>query len=316
MNNYFLTMLVKVAVLTAMAIPGFVLRKAKLIPEETSKGISNILVYVAIPFLVLTGFQDCEYSIEILSGIIFSAVIATLSHLVMLLISKLAFRENLGDNRVARFASVFGNCGFFGYPIIRLLFPDVPVAMIYAVVYNAVFSFISYTIGIATLTGDKKSIKPLKALTTPATIALVVAFLLFFFNIKIATYAPTVDYAMSLLADFSTPLAMILTGIKLAELNVKKYLKNVLVYAVTVLKLLVAPVFTLLVSLILATFFEIDKTVVLTMTVLASTPTATSTIAMAESYNQNSEIASVFSIWTAIISVVTVPLFAFIVNVI
>lgn len=311
MNGYFLQMLLKVAVLMALAIPGFILKKTRLLPSDSAKGLCNILIYVAIPFLILEGFQSCSYTPELLEGILYSAIIALLSQLAMLAIGKVAFRHNLDDNRVARFAATFSNCGFFGYPVIRLLYPSSPEAIVYAVVYNAVFNVLAYTLGLYSLTGDRKTVNPLKALLSPVTVALVIALPLFFLNVSIETHAPTVWYAIELLAEISTPLSMIVMGVKLAELKPKKYLSDSTVYAVSVLKLITAPVITLLMALIVRLLSGSDPTVCVTMTVMAAMPTATMTIAMSESYGKNSELASVYVVTSAILSIVTIPLIAY-----
>ncbi len=301
-------MLLKVAVLMALAIPGFVLKKARLMPDGSAKGLCNILIYIAIPFLVVEGFQNSSYTPELLEGILYSAIIALISQLAMLLVGKVAFRSNLDDNRVARFASTFSNCGFFGYPVIRLLYPSSPEAIVYAVVYNAVFNILSYTLGLYDLTGDKKTVSPLKALVSPVTVSLAISLPLFFCNVSLKEHTPSIWSAVESLAEISTPLSMIVMGIKLAELKPKKYLANSSVYAVSVLKLVAAPVITVMLGLILRLVTDTDSVVIVTMTVMSAMPTATMTIAMSESYGKNSELASVYVVTSAILSIVTIPL--------
>ncbi len=308
--QYFLTILIKVVVLVALALPGFILRKTKLMPDGASKGICNILIYVAIPFLVLMGFQNETYTQEILVGIGCSALLAVLMHLIALFLAKIAFRRGTEPNKIAQFSTIFSNCGFFGYPVIDLLFPDAPEAMIYAVIFNAIFNFLSYTLGIYIITGDKKKVSIIGAIVSPVTIALIVSLPLFFLGISIKNYAPTVGLSIDYLGNLATPLAMIVMGIKLADSNPSRLFRNSNMYAVSFLRLVATPVLTTAAALLLRLFLPISNVVISSMVVLAGMPVATVTIAMADAYDKDGEEASIQVIGSTIFSVASIPLMA------
>ncbi len=308
--QYFLTILIKVIVLIALALPGFILRKAKLMPDGASKGICNILIYVAIPFLVLMGFQNETYTPDILVGMGYSALIAVVMHFIAFFLAKIAFRKDTEHNRIAQFSTIFSNCGFFGYPVIDLLFPGNAEAMIYAVVFNAVFNFLSYTLGVYIITGDKKNVSLVGAIVSPVTIALIISLPLFFLGISLKTIEPTLGLAIDYLGNLATPLAMIVMGIKLADSDLKALFKDGNMYAVSVLRLIVTPVMTCGFALLLRLFLPISSTVIASMVVLAGMPTATVTIAMADAYDKDGKEASRVVIGTTIFSIASIPVMA------
>ncbi len=308
--QYFLTILIKVVVLIALALPGFLLRKTKLMPDGASKGICNILIYIAIPFLVVMGFQNEEYTPDILVGMGYSALIAIVMHAIALLLAKIAFRKDSEHNRIAQFSTIFSNCGFFGYPVIDLLFPDNPEAMIYAVVFNAVFNFLSYTLGIYLITGDRKKVSLKSAIISPVTISLVISLPLFFLGISLKSIEPTMGLAIDYLGNLATPLAMIVMGIKLADSDLKVLFKDVNMYVVSVLRLIATPIMTCAFALLLRVFLPVSNVVIASMVVLAGMPVATVTIAMADSYDKDAEEASRQVIGTTIFSIATIPIMA------
>ncbi len=308
--QYFLTILIKVIVLIAMALPGFILRKTKLMPDGASKGICNILIYIAIPFLAIKGFLDVTYTTDILAGIGYSALLAVLMHLAALFLAKIAFRKGTDPNKIAQFSTIFSNCGFFGYPVIGLLFPNLPEAMIYAVIFNAVFNFLSYTLGIYIMTGDRKKVSIVGAIISPVTIALIIGLPLFFFKVPVKESAPTVSLAIDYLGNLATPLAMIVMGIKLADSNAKKLFKNGNMYIVTFLRLVVSPFVTCAIAMLLQLFLPISGVVIASIVVLAGMPVATVTIAMADSYDKDGEEAAIQVIGSTIFSIASIPVMA------
>lgn len=129
-------------------------------------------------------FQKTEYRPEILTNMLIMAGLAFLVHAVMIAVVMLVFvKKGSEDKRVnvVKFASVFGNCGFMGLPFLQSMFKGELEGeiIIYGAVIVAVFNFLSWTVGIFLITGDKKFIKVKKAVFNPPFIALVISLPLF-----------------------------------------------------------------------------------------------------------------------------------------
>jgi len=62
----FLTSLIRVGLLVAMAVPGFVLKKLKKLPENSIAVISALIIYISQPMLSLYSFIEASFSSELL----------------------------------------------------------------------------------------------------------------------------------------------------------------------------------------------------------------------------------------------------------
>ena len=58
--------------------------------------------------------------------------------------------------RMLSIAAVMGNVCFFGMPVVRALFPEAPEAAVYSSMFNAALNILAWTVGVFTLTGEKK----------------------------------------------------------------------------------------------------------------------------------------------------------------
>lgn len=311
-------MLIKVVILVALAAPGFIMRKIKMIPDGTSKGLGNILLYVGIPFLILENFQGVEYSPDILRGILMAFALSVIAHCLIILVAKLVFRKDPDEarRRAAIVSSVFSNCGFLGIPILLLMLPESPEAVIYAVIYNAVFDYLLFTYGIYEMSGDRRFVKAKKAVLNPITVILVIALPLFFAGVDLGEVSPEIMDAVGMLGGLCTPLAMLIMGINLAEMSLKEIFLNWRMYVVAALKLIVAPLLMFgLVSLV-GLVYPISRTLKAAMIIMAAMPTATITIAFRENYRPDSKDCSAHVLGTTLFSVVEIPVLAILISLI
>lgn len=309
MELSFLKVLVNVGVLIALCIPGYVLRKLGKIKEGTVSSLVAVLIFVCQPLLSVTSFQQVQYSPSLLAnmGIVFAGSLGI--QLIVFIAVKLIysrFRIPLTESGVYMYASVFPNCGFMGLPIMKMLFPESPELVLYAAIFMVSFNLLSWTVGIYMLTGDRTQMKLWKAIVNPPCITLVVALPLFFLNIHLADYIPTIYSGIVMLADMTTPVAMIIMGVKLAEVPFREIFANPYVYVVSFVKLLAAP---LLLYLILLPF-ELDLLVKVGLVLLSAMPSAASVVAYAENFGSDARSAAKAMLACSLLSVVTIPLVA------
>lgn len=316
--QYFLEMLIKVAILIALAAPGFIMNKLRMLPKGTSNGLGNILLYVGIPFLILDNFQGVSYTPEILRGILASFALSVISHCLIIFFSRLCFRKDPDEakRRAAVVCSVFSNCGFLGIPILLLMLPDVPEAVIYAVIYNAVFDYMLFTYGVYEISGDRKFVQAKKAVLNPITVVLVIALPLFFAGVDLGELAPEVMDAVGMLGGLCTPVAMIIMGINLAEMSLKEIFVNWRLYAVSAIKLIFAPLSMFGLVMLVDLVYPLSHTLKAVMVIMAAMPTATATIAFQENYLPDRKDCSAHVLGTTLFSVVAIPVLALLVNLI
>jgi predicted permease len=280
-----------------MAI-GFIARKAKILNPESTKGLMALLVNITAPLTALTAFQF-DFSKQMLdeAGVVLFFSIAV--HLFSILLSKvLFFRMPDVTGRVLRFATVFSNCAFMGYPVIGGFFG--PRGVFLTAIYVAVFNIFAWTYGVFIFTSkaDRDSLK--HALLNPGVISVVLGMLMFLFSIKLPR---PLAQTFELVGGMTTPISMLIIGSLLAELKFTELFSGLAVYYGSMVRLLVIP----LLSLSCLRFFGI-KGIVLGVCVLAvAMPAATLTAPLADQNGGDARFASRVVFLSTIFSMVTIP---------
>ena len=113
---------------------------------------------------------------------------------------------------------------------------------------------------------------------------------------------------MNYIADMNTPLAMIIAGLSIAQADLKKIFKNLKIYYVSFLKLIVIPLSVLL----FLALFRIDYRIAYTILVASACPTATTLTMMAIRFDKNYKYASEIFAFTTVLSIFTIPFIAFV----
>ena len=107
---------------------------------------------------------------------------------------------------------------------------------------------------------------------------------------------------LNYIASLNTPLAMIVSGIMIAQSDIKAALKKLGVYMVCAARLLVP--FALIPLFML---FKADETAVNTTLIAASAPVAASTVMFANRYGKDGVYASEIFALSTLLSVITMP---------
>jgi predicted permease len=218
----------------------------------------------------------------------------------MVLIQGCFRRKGPEQRGVLRFASIYGNTGFMGIPLIQAVLGD--AGMLVAVTSLVVFNISTWTHG-AILIGGKERASVKKALLNPGTIGFLIAVVLFAGGITLP--GPVAD-AVGFVGSLNTPLAMIIIGGQMAAVDLKSILKDARLYVSALLKLLVIPMISLLVLLPLG----VEPIIVVAVTILAGCPTAGATSIMSEMMGKDSSLAARLVTLSTIFCVITLPLVA------
>lgn len=269
-----------------------------LVSTEGSRCISNLLLNIVNPCLILTVYQT-DYNSDLVAGLLVSFAAAILSHIVAILISTLLIRKgSSADFGLERYASVYSNCGFIGIPLIGSVLGDTGV--FYLTAYMTVFNLLTWTHGLSQMKGNFDLRNLRDGVLSPMVVATLTAMVLFFVQFRIP--GPLLD-AMNYIADMNTPLAMMVAGFSVAHSDLRRVCTNLKIYRVAVLKLLVIPLAVLLVL----SFLPLDPTVAYTTLIATACPTATTITMMSILFNKNSAYASEIFSFTTVLSILTIP---------
>ena len=304
----FLPMLGIVLLFAALLIPGYILGKARAISDASALSFSNILMYVAMPFLVFSKLLEIDLTTIGLTEILVSALLPIVLELLLLLVCRLVFRGKASRSRAATFCSIFPNCGFLGIPLAAAMWPQKPEIVLYISIFNVVSTFLLLTLGVYVLSGDKKAISLKKTLISPIFFAIVLGVVASLLNINehwssVNTYAVT-------LAQLTTPLAMISLGYELSKLNLLKMWANAGVYLTSFIKLILSPLLTIGFLALLKLVFrvELGDSVASAMLVATAVSTAASAPSMAKKYDADSEYTATLTLANTLLCIVTLPL--------
>ena len=286
-------------------IPGFISRKTNITKAEHLPSISAILVYVCSPCMIVSSFLDTERSWNNIENIMLFFVVSLAIQAILTFALYALFHKKFEDAKYRMLTVSFGlgNAGFFGIPIIEALLPGHPEVACFACVYIVGMNMITFTIGAYCLTGDKKRMAFKKAFLNPSFISLVVAVVLYAINVK-AIMPEMLLNAIRLLKNTTTPLCMIILGIRLASVSFKKLFSRIYVYVICACKLLVFPFICLAIVYILP-FDPIFKAA---MFILGGTPCAAVMLNLAEMYEGETELAANCVLLSTLLCVLTIPI--------
>ncbi len=284
-------------------ILAFICYRIKLLNQEGNRNLSNLLLMIVNPCLIITTYQT-DYDAKLVRGLLLAFVAALAAHLIGILIARISIRQNgNADYAIDRFSSVYANCGFMGIPLIYSVLGSEGV--FYLTAYLTVFNILSWTHGLALLEGQFSLARLKEGLTSPMVIGTAVGVLLFFLQIRLPEVL--LD-SMNYVSNMNTPLAMIIAGLSVAQADFKKIFSNFQIYWVSILKLILFP----LAVLLFLVGFKIEYTVAYTILIASACPTATTLTMMAIRFQKNYKYASEIFAFSTVLSLVTIPFVTFI----
>ena len=297
--------LTNVLVTLVCIVPGFLLCKFKKAFADHIPTISGILVYIGTPFLEFTSFASLKYEPSHLAqmGIFFAVSLVAQLSFCLLFYLIAGKRRHQRETRVINIASVLGNVGFFGLPIIRALLPDEPLAVCCAVMFIVSMNIVTFTLGVYLLTGDKKHISVRAALLNPATVGLLISLPFYFFDLGSKLPSAVTSMAGNI-AGMTAPLCMFVVGMRLAASDLKKVVKRPGVYLASGLKLIAFPLFCYGLVLLV----PLPPALKFTLVILSATPCASHTLNFSEIYHVDPEIAANCIFVSTLLCFLTLPL--------
>lgn len=280
----------------------FVCYRIRLVGQEGNRTVSDLLLLVVNPCVILTALQT-DYDTELVHGLLLAFVAAAVSNVIAIFAANLFIPVKKNpDYCIERFSVVYSNCGFIGIPLIHSVLGNKGVFFLTA--YITLFNLFSWTHGLS-LMKKEFSLKELKeGLLSPVVIATGVALILFFSQIALPDIL--LD-SMTYIADMNTPLAMMVAGFSVAQADLKKLFTTLKIYRASILKLLIVPLLTLA-ALALCRF---PHDVAYTILIAAACPTATTGTMMAIRFRQNYTYASEIFAFSTILSIFTIPVVIF-----
>ena len=290
-------------VLLALMLVGFILYKLKLMTDEESKFLSKLVINVTNPALIIYSvLSDTEErDIKKLGNIV---LILILSFLFLFIISKLIvtiFRLKGIKNKTYQAMLSFANIGFMGIPLLSSIYGN--KVMIYISIAIVLFNLFIFSYGIFLLNPIKSKFK-IKNLINTNIIAAIIALLIYIFDIRIPNVLSDILKHTSNVTTFA---AMVVIGATIASQPLKEIFLDYKVYIFSFIKLILLPILMWLVFKNIVT----DKLLFSVLIIITGMPIASTVTMLANEYNGDVEDVSKGTCITTILSVVTIPLIAY-----
>lgn len=298
MLQSFLTVGQQILTLYLLLVVGFVLGKVKLLDDRASVALSSLVMYVVSPCMMVVAFQrplehTALHNFGVVTGV--SAVL----HVVFIAAAMLLIRDRDRERQnCLRFAAVFSNCGFMGYPLMTALLGSIGV--FYGSAYVVVFTVLTWTMGVYMITHDTSKLRLKSILLNPGVLSVAAAMVLYLLSVSLPEIVMT---PLNYLASMNTPLPTIVVGYQLSHANFRHAFADRRSWTALVLRLAVIPLLTVGGCYVL----RVDSAVALVTVIAASTPPAALLSMFAQKFERDTRLASsVVSVFTAL-SVLTIP---------
>lgn len=300
----FFTTLDRMVFLLALILIGYALVKIKVVDVDAATTLSRLENWLFLPALVMGTFLN-QFTVERLTaawqpfvaGCAVLAVTVPLAILGAHLCGKDAYIR-----RIFTYGLSFSNFGFMGNAVVSALFPDYFADYL---IFTLPFWILIQLWGVPALliSGDgegRSFAKSLRALLNPMMIGMVIGMVLGLSGLQMP------GFFSSLVSDVGacmSPVAMILTGITVAKIDLRKTLTDLRIYAVTALRLAAFP----LLAIAVLAFLPLPKAIELCTVCALAMPLGLNTVVVPSAYGRDTTAAAGMALISHVLSCLTIP---------
>ena len=246
--SQFVTILNQIGVFIILLAIGVILRKAGILNEGSLRSVSDITLKVALPAFIFTSTVSSttlkDYKNAVPAILVFLCVYVLIYFLGHLISRLFGLRGN--SARAFRLCMTFGNVGLVGVPIVTELYPR--TAMIIVAISTVLDMTLLWTYGVS-LSYDVESPdarkregfsvkKVLKILLNPPLLAIIISLVFIALDLSVPSFINT---TLQKVGAMLSPLGMIYVGGILSWPDIKYALKQPVVYAHIIIKMILIP---------------------------------------------------------------------------
>ncbi|MBQ3146692.1 MAG: AEC family transporter [Oscillospiraceae bacterium] len=292
------------AFLLLFILVGYVLSKWKFVPDNAQTVLSKLENTFFIPALVLGTFidnfttQTITTAWKLLLGSLALAMIAIgLSLLCVRFCSKDKYERN-----IYTYGLCFSNFGFMGNAVVSALFPHIFLEYL---IFTLPLWTLIYLWGVPVLlmggSAEKQTLgQRAKSFLNPMFAGMLLGVLIGLTNMPVPQF---IRSAVAAAGSCMSPVAMLLTGMTIAQFNLREVLNMKGVYLVTALRLLVFPLLFLGAMLV----FPMPETFSICAICSLAMPLGLNTIIIPSALGKDTKVASGMALVSHILSCLTIP---------
>lgn len=292
-------------IMLILIIVGIICKKTKIITDDGNKELSKLVLTVVNPIVILMAYQT-DYKPQLVKNLLIAFGLSILSYIILIVAAYLLIPQKDGrETQIERFSAIYSNCGFMGIPLVNALFGS--EGIFYLTAFLTVFNLVVWTHGIILISGERNLKNIVKVFYSPVIISIVLGIIMFFAQIRLPDI---ITDSLNFISNLNTPLAMIVSGVTIADTKILKLLKKPGIYYVSFLKLILLP----LILIAVFSLFNVNEQIRITVLVAASAPAAAMCTLQCIRYEKNCLYASEIFAASTILSVVTLPIIVHIDN--
>ena len=289
----------QIAVIFIGILTGFVCRKAKLLTEEGTATVSNIVVKIILPFYLFSAILNSGSGVDprgvfLTLGLSFGMFL--LSGLVALLVVPL-LKPPADDRGVYLFETMCGNVTYIGIPVCAAVLGG--NAAFYGSLLNIPYNLLCFSLGIWLLAGKL----PLKKILNPAFLSGAAAALLYLLRVPVPS---VILDGCAFIGQATSPCAMLVIGSVLGSVPFQEIFTEWRAIPYVLIRLVgLGALMALLLS-----FPDVDPVLKGVLILMASMPAATNSTMLCTIYGGNRALSAKLIFLSTALSIVTIPLWA------
>ncbi len=281
---------------------GYFLNKAKLLPPNASVTISRLETNVLVPCLVFnTFYKYC--TVQNISQkwtyIVYGIAIMAVSIAIGVILSRIFAKEDY-LRKIYNYSFAVANFSFMGNAVVLGIFGE-SVLFDY-MIFTLPLCLYVYSYGTASLIPKKENSKfSFKVFLNPICISMFLGTVIGLIGIPLPSFLTT---AISSAGACMSPLAMVLTGLVVADFSIKTLAKIKKVYIASVLRLIVLPLLFVGVLKLLNT----DPTITMLTLCATAMPLGLNTVVFPAAYGGDTTPGASMALISHLMSIITIPL--------
>ena len=289
-------------IFTLLVMAGLYARHKRLVTDESQAQISGIVVRIAYPAIILSGAITDEPHVTG-TELLFTFGV-TLALLIFLLAGAWILPRILRYEKkyytVVNLMTMFSSIGFMGVPMIDALYGK--GALIYLTVFLIPFTLLFYSYAMTAIKGGAGSGFRLRDVLNEGMLACFLAVPLYLANVQVPC---ALQATLHMLGAMTAPLAMLLMGALLADMDWRGMFSDVRIWAFSLVKMIILPA-----AVVLALGRFVDSPVLLGVCMAAiATPVGNGLALLAAMYNKEAYPVSMKGITlTTLVAPITMPI--------
>ena len=318
--DLFLSTLQQMVFLFALIIIGYAVTKLGAVPKTAAGILSKLENNIFIPALVMGTFIK-NFTVSTFQTawklLLFSLVIAIIVLPISIFICRRCSKDKYIQN-IYTYGLVFANFGFMGNAVVSALFPQYFTEYL---IFTLVLWSLIYLWGVPSLlipneSGEKRTVKQsLKSFVNPMFVAMLIGMVL---GIVLSLLdwslpKPIMD-VITVSGDCMSPIAMLITGITIAGIDLGSTLKKGSIYVVTLFRLIIYPLAAIGIFWVLKLLIDIPESYVICAICSLAMPLGLNTIVIPSAYGKDTSTAAGMALVSHLLSVLSIPLIFYIFN--